>query len=83
MKKQKTKNRYPSLPAPERRGLNREEAAAFIGVGPSKFDTLVSDNRMPKPKKIDGRRVWDVRALDQYFDLLPGSDDSDHNVWDE
>ncbi|EEX08361.1 conserved hypothetical protein [Ruegeria lacuscaerulensis ITI-1157] len=38
---------------------------------------------MPKAKKIDGRRVWDVRALDRFFDALPGGDESDHNAWDE
>ncbi len=83
MENQKTRNRYPSLPAPERRGLNREEAATFIGISPSKFDALVADKRMPKPKKIDGRCVWDVRALDKFFDLLPGGGDSDHNPYDD
>lgn len=71
------------LPPPTRRGLSRVEAAAYIGVGASKFDSMVADNRMPKAKKIDGRRVWDVRALDHFFDLLPGGEDSDHNPWDE
>ncbi|SIN98936.1 helix-turn-helix transcriptional regulator [Vannielia litorea] len=71
------------LPPPTRRGLSRVEAAAYIGVGASKFDALVTDGRMPKPKKIDGRRVWDVRSLDRFFDALPGGDDSDHNPWDE
>lgn len=49
------------LPPPTRRGLSRVEAAEYIGVGASKFDAMVTDGRMPKPKKIDGRRVWDVR----------------------
>ncbi|SIT10436.1 hypothetical protein SAMN05421759_11623 [Roseivivax lentus] len=71
-----------ALPPPTRRGLSREEAAGYIGVGTSKFDAMVSDGRMPKAKKIDGRRVWDVRALDQFFDALPGGDESDHNAWD-
>lgn len=75
--------RFAALPAPERRGINRLESANYIGVGPSKFDSMVADGRMPKPKKIDGRRVWDVRALDRFFDLLPGSDESDHNPWDD
>ncbi len=83
MENQKTRNRYPSLPAPERRGSNREEVATFIGISPSKFDAMVADKRMPKPKKIDGRRVWDVRALDKFFDLLPGGGDSDHNPYDD
>lgn len=71
------------LPPPTRRGLSRVEAADYVGIGTSKFDLMVSDGRMPKPKKIDGRRVWDVRALDRSFDALPGGDESDHNPWDE
>ena len=52
-------------------------------MGTSKFDLMVSDGRMPKPKQVDGRRVWDVRSIDRYFDLLPGGDDSDRNPWDD
>src|SRR5215468_8792122 len=46
-----------------RRGLNREQAAFYVGISPTKFDELVKDGRMPKPKRIDNRRIWDVRAL--------------------
>jgi predicted DNA-binding transcriptional regulator AlpA len=63
-----------------RRGLNREEAAVYVGISPSKFDELVKVGRMPKPKKIDGRRIFDVRALDLAFDELPSVDDA--NPWD-
>ena len=68
-----------ALPLPTRRGLSRVEAAEYIGIGASKFDVMVADCRMPKPKKIDGRRVWDVRSLDRAFEALPGGADSDHN----
>lgn len=53
------------------RGLSRVEAARYIGVGPSKFDQLVKDGRMPKPKRIDGRTIWDRIALDAAFSALP------------
>ena len=72
-----------SAPLPTRRGLSRVEAAGYVGIGTSKFDLMVLDGRMPKPKQVDGRRVWDVRSIDRYFDLLPGGDDSDHNPWDD
>ena len=74
---------FSPIPLPTRRGLSRSEAAAYIGVGVSKFDVMVSDGRMPKAKRIDGRRVWDVRSLDRAFDALPGSDATDCNPWDE
>ena len=46
----------------------------YVGVSATKFDELVADGRMPKPKQIDGRKVWDVRKLDLAFDALPDED---------
>jgi len=54
-----------------RRGLSRVEAAIYIGVGVTKFDQLVAAGLMPKPKRIGGRLVWDIVALDIAFDRLP------------
>lgn len=53
------------------RGLSREEAAEYIGVGTTKFDELVKTGTMPSPKEIGARRVWDRVALDAAFDDLP------------
>lgn len=53
------------------RGLCREEASRYIGVGTTKFDEMVKDGRMPRPKRIDGRTVWDRIALDAAFTGLP------------
>lgn len=53
------------------RGMSRHEAARYVGVGATKFDELVKDGRMPKPKRIDGRVVWDRIALDAAFSDLP------------
>jgi hypothetical protein len=57
-----------------RRGLSREESAMYVGVGATKFDQMVGDGRMPKPKMVDARKVWDVRKLDLAFDGLPDED---------
>jgi predicted DNA-binding transcriptional regulator AlpA len=51
-------------------GLRRVEAAAYVGVSPSKFDEMVHDKRMPKPIHIDGRRVWDRRKIEEAFAQL-------------
>jgi predicted DNA-binding transcriptional regulator AlpA len=53
------------------RGLSRLEAARYIGVGPDKFDEMVADRRMPKPREIDRRIVWDRIELDMAFTELP------------
>lgn len=52
------------------RGMNRETAARYVGLGTTKFDQMVIDGRMPKPKRIDGRVVWDRLLLDSAFDDL-------------
>jgi hypothetical protein len=54
-----------------RRGLSRVEAAIYVGISPSKFDQLIAGGRMPGPRRIDSRKVWDVRELDLFFDELP------------
>ena len=64
----------------EPRGLSRTEAAAYVGVSPSLFDQMVRDQRMPQPKRINSRNVWDRRRLDDAFEELP--DDSAQNPWD-
>ena len=52
-------------------GLSREDAAAFIGLSPTKFDQLVSDGRMPNPRQADGRVLWSRLDLIDAFDALP------------
>jgi len=53
------------------RGLSRDEAARYIGVGTTKFDEMVGDGRMPRPKRIDGRVVWDRLKIEAAFSDLP------------
>ena len=64
----------------EPRGLNRVGAAGYIGVSPTLFDEMVADGRMPSPKIINSRRVWDRRELDVAFDAIPRREERD--PWD-
>lgn len=52
------------------RGMSRDEAARYVGVSATKFDDMVADGRMPQPKRIDGRVVWDRLRLDAAFSEL-------------
>jgi predicted DNA-binding transcriptional regulator AlpA len=45
--------------------MSRDEAARYIGVGNTKFDEMVADGRMPRPKRVDGRVIWDKGPLDE------------------
>lgn len=83
------------LAAPDptpRRGLRREEAARYIGVGTSLFDAMVKDGRMPKPKRVRtdpasetrGCVIWDMRKLDAAFDaLMFDAEEGDDNPFDD
>ena len=84
----RARSRHEILPASlPPRGLSREEAAAYVGIGATKFDEMVVDGRMPRPKRIDGRKVWDRLRLDTAFTTLPtdgGTDDTSHeNIYDQ
>lgn len=63
------------------RGLSRVQSAEYVGVSPSLFDEMVSDKRMPPPKCINRRTVWDRLKLDEAFAALP--DKESRNPWDE
>jgi len=56
-------------------GLSRTEAAAYIGFSPSMLDMMVKDGRIPHPKIVNSRTIWDIRQVDKAFDSLPGGDD--------
>lgn len=75
---------FTPCPLPVARGLNRAQAAAYIGVSPSLFDEMVGDGRMPVPKRMNSRTVWDRLALDKAFDRLPGGspDEGAEGEWD-
>jgi predicted DNA-binding transcriptional regulator AlpA len=51
--------------------INREAAAAYVCVSPNTFDEMVKDKRMPRPKRLGGRRIaWDVRESATYVYLV-------------
>lgn len=63
------------------RGLSRVEAATYIGISTRLFDEMVEDGRMPRPKCINARRVWDRLAVDAAFISL--TEDAEKNPADE
>lgn len=58
----------PSLPP---LGLSREEAASYIGVSTTLFDALIADGRMPQPRMINSRTIWDIEEIYAAFKALP------------
>jgi predicted DNA-binding transcriptional regulator AlpA len=72
--------RDASLP---RFALRREEVAASVAVSPTKFDEWVRGGRMPKPHKIDGVTLWDVREVREAWEKLRDSPACTKNPFDE
>jgi len=68
----------PSLPP---RGLSREQAAAYCGIGTSLFDNLVESGVFPTPKALGARRVWDRLELDKAFSAVPNIRKDIEDVW--
>ena len=58
------------------RGVDREEAAAYCGVGETYFNQMVADGWMPKPWRMGSRPVWDLRKIDRALDKLDTEDTS-------
>jgi hypothetical protein len=63
-----SKIRATSLP---RRGLSREEAAMYLGVGGNTFDEMRARGQIEPPRLIKGRKLWDIRDVDMAFEALP------------
>ncbi len=66
----------PGLPP---RGLDREQAAAYVGLPPTNFDAQVKAGVLPQSLPFGRRRVGDVRAIDKALDLLSGITARDPN----
>jgi excisionase family DNA binding protein len=56
---------------PVRRGLSEMEAAGYLSLSPSYFRQLVIANKMPRPRLIGKRRVYDIEELDAAFRAMP------------
>ena len=65
----------------EPRGLSREEAAAYVGVGTTLFDELVAARKMPASFHINTRVLWDRWKLDLAIDALQELDASPRARW--
>jgi predicted DNA-binding transcriptional regulator AlpA len=64
------------------RGLSRLEAAGYVGVSGSTFDQMVKDGRMPAPKRVNARTIWDMWQLDDAFEALPSDGDQERDPFE-
>lgn len=62
-------------------GLGAPDAAAAIGISATKFRELVADGRMPRPRRLDGRLLWDAEELRDAFKALPHDGGDEVDTW--
>ena len=62
-------------------GLDRVESAAAVGISATTFDGLVAQGKMPRPRMINSRKVWDVDELRAAFKSLPRDGEDEDQSW--
>ena len=69
-----------SVRLPVRRGLSETEAAVYLSLSPSFFRQLVAQGKMPRPRVVGRRRIWDAEELDLAFREVPREGDDGQHV---
>ena len=70
---------YPPL------GMSRIEAARYVGVSLTMYDRMVRDGRMPQPKVVNSRVIWDRRKIEVFFAALPdrAANPAEQDGWED
>ena len=63
-------------------GLSVEQAAEAVGITANTFLKMVEDGRMPRPRCIGSRKVWDVEEVHAAFKALPHDNQTDDGEMD-
>jgi predicted DNA-binding transcriptional regulator AlpA len=56
------------------RGLSREQAATYVGIGTTFFDKQIALGVYPEPVRVGVRKLWDRVQLDSALDRLFAGD---------
>ena len=65
------------------RGLQADDAAAYLRMGKTKFLELVDKGMIPRPFTIDSIRIWDRFDLDAVIDAAKEDTPSANNSFDK
>jgi hypothetical protein len=68
--------------------LREKDACTHIGLGRTKFRTLVNEGRLPAPYWLDGCKLWITNQLEQSADALMGAANDNtatlaHDSWSD
>jgi hypothetical protein len=62
--------------------MRADAAAAYLGMGKTKFLELVDSGRLPRAVAVDGIRVWDRLDLDEAFEEFKAKAAEPRNSFD-
>jgi hypothetical protein len=62
------------------RGMDADHAAAYLGLGVTKFREMVAAELLPPPIDLDGSPRWDRARLDRAFDDLKDKRTDPHSA---
>lgn len=65
------------------RGLRADRAAAYLGMGKTKFLELVDNGTIPRPINIGGIKIWDRFDLDAALEAAKDDAASERNSFDK
>jgi predicted DNA-binding transcriptional regulator AlpA len=51
--------------------VSRETGAELIGISPNHFDKLVKEGRLPAPREVGGRILWDSEEIRAAWRAMP------------
>lgn len=54
--------------------VRAKHAAAHVGIAVSNFYKLVSEGKMPAPRKMGNRSFWDLKEVEAGFDKIVGEE---------
>jgi predicted DNA-binding transcriptional regulator AlpA len=65
------------------RGLRADDAAAYLGMGKTKFLELVDKGMIPRAFTIDTIKIWDRLDLDAVIDAAKADTPTEQNGFDK
>ena len=65
------------------RGLRADDAAAYLGMGKTKFLELVDKGTIPQAFTIDSIKIWDRFDLDAVIDAAKEDTPTENNSFDK
>ena len=63
--------------------VSRDTGAALLGISGGTFDKLVRAGKLPEPREVESRILWDAKEIEAAWRAMPKrGQPSTSNEWD-